>query len=106
MVWFLLCALRRDYDGMTSCCLLGDRRAAREPGDAEDDELGRLDRRDADLDDELARVDDLVRVVLRVALHVERLAGRRPEQGAVPPDAHEEGVERSLHALPEVEVVG
>ena len=50
-------------------------------------------------------VDDLGRVVLRVALDVERLARRRAEQRAVAPDAEQERVERPLDALPEVQVV-
>src|SRR5262245_23247457 len=39
--------------------LLGDLGTARELGDAEDHELGRLHRRDPDVDDQLARVPDL-----------------------------------------------
>ena len=59
-------------------------------GDAEDDELGRLHRRDADLDDDLALVDRLGRVGLGVALDVERLLGGGAEQRAVAPQAPQE----------------
>src|SRR4051812_36264717 len=64
--------------------------------DTEDDELGRLDRRDPDLDHELALVDRLRRVGLRVALDVERLGGRRAEQRARLPKAPQERVQRAL----------
>src|SRR4051794_35977104 len=61
--------------------LLADFRAlaTAELAQAEDDELGRLHRRDADLADDLARLDDLRRVGLAVALHVEGLGGRGAE---------------------------
>src|SRR5206468_10750980 len=41
--------------------------------EAEDDELGRLDRRDTDLARDLAGLDEVGGVGLRVAFHVERL---------------------------------
>src|SRR4249919_2074993 len=47
---------------------------------AEDDELGRLDRGDADLAQDLAVVDRLGRVGLPVALDVEGLVRREPEE--------------------------
>src|ERR1700694_4365315 len=57
--------------------LFAEGRAARELGDLEDDELRRLHRGDPDFDDELAGVDALGRIVLTVALDVERFARRR-----------------------------
>ena len=53
--------------------LLLDAAAGRHLADAEDDEFRRLHRREADLDDQLAGVDDLGRVGLLVALDVEGL---------------------------------
>src|SRR5262245_61954227 len=53
--------------------LLLEAAAAGVLGDAEDHELGRLDRGHADLDHDLTGVDDVRRVGLRVALDVERL---------------------------------
>src|SRR5262245_56719460 len=85
--------------------LLLDGGAARELGDAEDDELGRLHWRDADVDDELARITRLGRVVLLVALDVERLLGGRPEQRTIAPNAQQERVDRSSNATPEPRVV-
>src|SRR2546421_7543289 len=86
--------------------LFGERCAARELGDLEYDELGRLHRGDTDLDDELAGVDRLRRVVLTVALDVERFAWRGTEQRAVAPDPNQEGADRALDPLPERHVVG
>src|SRR5438105_5387556 len=86
--------------------LFGERCAARELGDLEYDELGRLHRGNTDLDDELAGVDRLRRVVLTVALDIERFAWRRPEQRAVAPDPNQEGADRALDPLPERHVVG
>src|SRR2546430_14697367 len=86
--------------------LFGERRAARELGDLEYDELGRLHRGDTDLDDELAGVDRLRRVVLTVALDIERFAWRGTEQCAVAPDPNQEGADRALHPLPERHVIG
>src|SRR5690606_25356111 len=86
--------------------LFAEGRAARELRDAEHHELGGLDGRDTDLDHELTGVDDLGWVRLLVALDVERLGRRGPEQGPVAPGAHEERVEGPLDALPQVEVVG
>src|SRR4029079_16270074 len=85
--------------------LLLDRRAAAELGDAEHDELRRLHRRDPDVDHELAGVARLRRVVLRVALHEERLVGRRPEERPVSPEAQQERVDRPLDAAPEADIV-
>src|SRR6202048_1922770 len=86
--------------------LFAKRCAARELGDLEDDELRRFHRRDADLDDELARIDRLGRVQLAVAFDIERLAGGRPEECAVAPDANQEGADGALDPLPERHVVG
>src|ERR1044071_34146 len=58
--------------------------------ESEDHELGRLHRGDADLGDDHARVADLRRVGLRVALHEEGLAGRTAHERAIAPDAGEE----------------
>src|SRR5688500_12384439 len=67
-----------------------------ELADAEDHELRRLHRGDADLDHELALVDRVRRVRLGVALHEERLIGGGPEERAVTPQAAEEAVQRPL----------
>src|SRR5438552_6462595 len=86
--------------------LFAERCSARELGDLEDDELCRFHRGDADLDDELARIDRLRGVHLAVAFDVERLAGRGSEERAVPPDADQEGADGALDSLPERHVVG
>src|SRR3984893_5480809 len=86
--------------------LFAKRCAARELGDLEDDELRRFHRRDADLDDELARIDRLGRVQLAVAFDVERLARGGSEERAVAPDANQEGADGALDPLPERHVVG
>src|SRR5688500_11923904 len=86
--------------------LLLDAAAGGHLADPEDHELGRLHRREADLDDQLARVDDLGRVGLGVALDVERLLRSRPHQGARAPQERQERGDRPLHALPEAMVVG
>ena len=49
-------------------------------GDAEDDELGWLHHRHADLRDHLPQVPHLRRVRLPIALHIERLLRRCPKQ--------------------------
>src|SRR4051794_17821409 len=72
--------------------------------DAEDDELGRLHRSEADLDDELALVDRLRRIRLRVALDVVRLIGGGAEQGASGPQSAEEAREGTGHAFPQGDV--
>src|SRR5688572_12672046 len=79
--------------------------AAGELRDSEYDELGRLDRCDADLDGEDARVAILRRVVLRVALHVERLGRRRAEQCTVAPHTAKEHRDGALHRVPQLRVV-
>src|SRR5204863_5208622 len=86
--------------------LFGERCAARELVDLEYDELGRLHRGDTNLDDELAGVDRLRRVVLTVALDIERFAWRRTEERAVAPDSNQEGADRALDPFPERHVVG
>src|SRR5687767_2936870 len=58
--------------------------------EAEDHELRRLDRADADLADDLPGLDDLRRVGLGVALHEERLVRRGPEQHALAPHVRQE----------------
>src|ERR1700712_3309352 len=73
--------------------------------DPEDDELGRLDRRDADLDHQLALVDRLRGVGLGVALHEERFFGGLPEESPGGPEAAQETVQRALHAFPQRHVV-
>ena len=72
---FLLLSLLSTKDG---CGLLGDFRAAAaaELAQAEDHELGRLHRRDADLADDLPGLDHVGRVGLGVALDEERLLRR------------------------------
>src|SRR3954468_4918069 len=74
--------------------------------DPEDDEFRGLARGEADLDDQLAGVDDLGRVGLVVALDVERLLGRGAHQGAVAPQQGQERRDRALDALPQPVVVG
>src|SRR5882724_7068199 len=69
--------------------------------ESEDHELGRLHRGDADLGDDHARVADLRRVGLRVALHEEGFAGRTAHQRAVPPHAGEERVDVPADRAPE-----
>src|SRR4051812_30646527 len=74
--------------------------------EAEDDELGGLDGRDADLADHLARLDHFGWVRLRVALDVERLRGGGTEQRAVIPDARQEVRRRDPKLDPQLLVVG
>src|SRR5882672_7695957 len=74
--------------------------------DAEDHELRRLHRSDADLADHLARVDHLRRVGLGVALHVERLLRSLAHQRARVVDAQQEGGDVPGDPLPERLVVG
>src|SRR4051812_46505145 len=85
--------------------LLFETGAVGELGDAEDDELGRLDRGDADLDGQHAGVAVLGRVVLGVALDEERLRRRLPEQGAVAPHPAQEHGDGALHRVPQLRVV-
>src|SRR4051794_9059482 len=85
---------------------LGLAPAARELAQAEDHELGRLDRRDADPANALPRLDDLGRVGLRVALDEERLAGRAAEERAAAPHAREEVLRRDPQRHPQRGVVG
>src|SRR3954469_6261124 len=73
--------------------------------DTEHDELGRLHRCEPDFDDELAFVDRLRRVGLRVALDVERLVFGRAEQRTRGPQAAQETGQRPGDALPEGDVV-
>src|SRR5438093_10778770 len=68
--------------------------------DADDDELGWLHRRDADLADELADVPRFRRVGLLVALDVVRLVLGCADQSALLPEIGEEGVDRSHDRLP------
>src|SRR5512146_365265 len=58
--------------------------------DAEDHELGRLDRRHADFNDQTAEIARLGRVELVVALDVEGFFRRAAEQRPIPPDGLEE----------------
>src|SRR6476620_8388957 len=88
------------------CGLLVDEAdAARELGQLEDDELRRLDRRDADLADDLPGVDAFGRVGLEVALDEVRLVGRESEQGPLAPLVDEEGADRAVDPRPELGVV-
>src|SRR5205814_2757061 len=80
-------------------------RLPRHLADAEDHELGRLHRGDADLANHLAGVDDFRRVGLGVALHVERLLRRLAHQRARVVDAQEERRDVAVHPLPEPFVV-
>src|SRR6266542_4562381 len=77
--------------------LLFERSALRVLRDPEDHELGRLDRRDPELDGEDAGVAVLRRVVLLVALDVERLGRGAAEQRAVPPHPAQEHGDRPPH---------
>src|SRR5689334_13736358 len=74
--------------------------------EAEHHELGRLHRRDADLADDLAGLDHVGRVGLRVALDEERLLRGGPEERAVTPRAHEEVRRRDPQLHPQPLVVG
>src|SRR6058998_3860906 len=85
---------------------LGLAAAAGELAQAEDDELRRLDRRDADLAGDLPGLDVLGRVGLGVALDEERLVGRLAEQGARAPDTVEEARCRDRDLAPQPLVVG
>src|SRR5215207_6690470 len=59
--------------------------------EAEDDELAGLNRRHPDVDDQLAAVAHVGRVVLAVALHEERFLRRGAEEHPLAPDPGEEG---------------
>src|SRR3954470_14627478 len=85
--------------------LVDEARAAGELGEPEDHELGRLDRRHPDLAHDLAGVDSLRRVGLPVALDVERLVGRQPEQRPLAPLVDEECADRAADAGPQGVVV-
>src|SRR6267378_3110995 len=74
--------------------------------DAEDDELRRLHRSDADLADHLAGIDYFRRVGLGIALDVERLLRRLAHQRARVVDAQQEGRDVPGDPLPERLVVG
>src|SRR3954469_22200017 len=101
-----------------SCCspcsqrgrmgLLGDFRAAatRELAQAEDHELGRLHRGDADLADDLPGLDHVGRVGLGVALDEEGLLRGRAEQRARPPCPGQEAGRRVAQLQPQELVVG
>src|ERR1700712_932069 len=82
--------------------LLLESGAVGELRDAEHHELGRLHRRDADLDGEDAGVTVLGRVVLLVALHEERLGRGAAEQRAVAPHPAQEHVHGALHRVPQL----
>src|SRR6478735_4048950 len=73
--------------------------------DAENDEFGRLDRCDADLDDQQPLVDRLRRIRLGVALDVEGLVNRLAEKRSGTPQSAQEGVQCPLDALPQGDVV-
>src|SRR3954451_1290870 len=82
--------------------LLFEPGAVGELGQTEDDEFGRLDRGDADLDGQHASVAVLRRVVLGVALDEERLRGRLAEQRPVSPDPAQEHGDGALHRVPQL----
>src|SRR5919197_970295 len=88
-----------------SRALLLESGAVGELRDAEDDELGGLHGRDADVDGEDAGVTVLGRVVLLVALDEERLRRSAPEQRAVAPDPAKEHRDRALDRVPQLRVV-
>src|SRR5262247_973623 len=96
--------LRLGWGGRDSLADQAD--AALQLCELEDDELGRLHRRHADLAGDLAQVDGLGRVGLVVALDEERLGGRRAEQGALAPLHHQERGDRAPDLGPQVAVVG
>src|SRR5262245_20356562 len=95
--------LRLGWGGRDSLADQAD--AALQLCELEDDELGRLHRRHADLAGDLAQVDGLGRVGLVVALDEERLGGRRAEQGALAPLHHQERGDRAPDLGPQVAVV-
>src|SRR4051812_14219217 len=72
--------------------------AAGDLGQPEDDELGGLDRGDADLAHHLPGVDALGRVGLPVAAHVERLVRGQPEQRALAPFGDEKSADGTSDA--------
>src|SRR6478609_4126074 len=72
---------------------------------SEDDELGRLHRRDTDLADDLAGVDAFGRIGLAVALHEERLVGSQTEQRSLAPLVDEEGGDGAADLGPQRVVV-
>src|SRR5215470_11650249 len=81
-------------------------RADRGLAQLEDHELGRLDRRDPDDRDHLARVADLRRVGLLVALDEERLLRGGAEQRAVAPHPGQERADVPPDRPPQQLVVG
>src|SRR5262249_16286425 len=95
----------RRKDGAWSSPLLLDASARSHLADAEDDEFRGLHRREADLDGQLAGVDDLGRVGLLVALDVEGLLRRDAHERPVAPQEREERRDRALDALPQPVVV-
>src|SRR5262245_1688045 len=99
----LLCHMSRVYTEQTLLFLHAA--AAAHLLEPEDHELRRLDRRDPDLDDQLAGVAHSWRVKLGVALDVEGLLGCCAKQRAAAPDARQERGDGSTHALPQVHIV-
>src|ERR1044072_4518593 len=85
--------------------LLVERRALGELRQPEDDELGGLHRGDAHVDGQDAGVPVLLRVVLRVALDVERLFRGAAEKRSGPPHAAQEHADRAFHRPPQEFVV-
>src|SRR6476620_11195735 len=79
--------------------------AAGELRQLEDHELGRFDRGDADLANDLARVDALGRVGLTVALDVEGLVRGEPEQRALAPLVDQERADGAADLRPQGVVV-
>src|ERR1051326_3897804 len=95
-------AVISDMSASQAFCLGADGRLA----ELEDDEFGRLDRRDADLGHHHARVADRGRVGLLVALDEERLGRRTAHQRAVAPHAGEERADVTADRPPQQLVVG
>src|SRR5215207_6132824 len=79
--------------------------SGRDPAQSEDGELPRLDRRDADLADDLAGLDDLGRTRLSAALDVIRVIRGFASQRAVAPTAVEKVLDLFAQLLPQPFVV-
>src|SRR3954454_862977 len=73
--------------------------------DAEDHELGGLDRSDPDDRNDHSRIDDVVGVGFLVALNEERLLGRAAHQRAIPPNARQKGADVASDRFPQRSVV-
>src|SRR3954454_24199277 len=74
--------------------------------DAEDDELGWLDRRNADDRHDHSRIDDVVGGGFLVALDEERFLGRAAHECAVAPPTRQEGADVAADRFPQCSIVG